>query len=254
MANPGKIQFKKQASFIPTEQSTANLDFLGAVVPAEIPKMVLLLGKLQQPHFRAILQFTINYLKGIPPSTEELSESPAGHSLRDPRQAELLADAESEGFKALYLSLSKDGAQVPPSALTSIFSGLFALLRAAYRQRVELPVFQGALNELQIPAAFATDLAHSYRITQEPMTQALTQKHIMFPQLEGFRWRVDVTLSTSSIERMAEPSILMQMEMSDGTSKQFQVSVAKFHELRYNVARVLKDMGDLERAPILKIK
>ena len=34
----------------------------------------------------------------------------------------------------------------------------------------------------------------------------------------------------------------------------FQVPVAKFHELRYNVAFVLKEMEDLEKRNILKIK
>ena len=263
MANPGKAQFKKQASFIPTEQTTASLDFLGASVPSEIPKMVLLLSKLQQNHFRSILQFTINYLKGVPPvdgsssSASSSSSSAASHSYSSsstPEAAERLADAESDGFRALYLSLSKDGAQLSGTSLTTLFGGLFLLLRAAYRQRVELAVFQAALNELQLPLNFAQDLVHSYKITLEPITAALTPKRIMFAQLERFRWRVDVTLSTSAVERMAEPSILMQVELSDGTLRQFQVSVAKFHELRYNVARVLKDMGDLERAPILKLK
>ena len=34
----------------------------------------------------------------------------------------------------------------------------------------------------------------------------------------------------------------------------FQVPVSKFHELRYNVAFVLKEMEDLEKRSILKIQ
>lgn len=34
----------------------------------------------------------------------------------------------------------------------------------------------------------------------------------------------------------------------------FQVPVAKFQELRYNVALILKEMNDLEKRSILKIQ
>ena len=34
----------------------------------------------------------------------------------------------------------------------------------------------------------------------------------------------------------------------------FQVPVAQFHQLRYNVAYVLKEMEDLEKKSILKIQ
>jgi hypothetical protein len=77
-----------------------------------------------------------------------------------------------------------------------------------------------------------------------------------------------------------KPVILMQMTLSDGTTHTFEVSHEKFHELRhlllvqeqysinvsifwlahrafltvrYNVARVLKDIEEIEKHPILKI-
>lgn len=39
-----------------------------------------------------------------------------------------------------------------------------------------------------------------------------------------------------------------------GTVRTFEMTVEQFHELRFDVAKVLKDMGDLENNPILKIK
>jgi hypothetical protein len=41
---------------------------------------------------------------------------------------------------------------------------------------------------------------------------------------------------------------------SAGSIRTFELTVEQFHELRFDVARVLKDMGDLENNPILKIK
>lgn len=51
-----------------------------------------------------------------------------------------------------------------------------------------------------------------------------------------------------------KPSVLIEMDLSDGTKQKFEVSAMKFHQLRYYVAKVLKDMQDLENLSILKIE
>jgi len=43
------------------------------------------------------------------------------------------------------------------------------------------------------------------------------------------------------------------MTLSDGSIKTFEISIEKFHELRFNVSKLLKDVEELERQPILKI-
>ncbi len=145
--------------------------------------------------------------------------------------------------------------------------------------------------------------------------------NVKFPGMANLRWRVDVTISTSSLNRALKPTILMEMVLTDGlipppppknnshqtqlhlsrsmffltaaaqdmcihmfaeckcitlqpltnssfqtfffgiqhskcagSIKTFELSVEQFHELRFNVAKVLKDMEDLEKNPILKIK
>lgn len=45
----------------------------------------------------------------------------------------------------------------------------------------------------------------------------------------------------------------MEMYTKDGEMHRFEVDVEKFQELRYQVARVLKNMEDLDRHAILKI-
>jgi len=47
---------------------------------------------------------------------------------------------------------------------------------------------------------------------------------------------------------------VMNAIASAGSIRTFELTVEQFHELRFDVARVLKDMGDLENNPILKIK
>lgn len=60
---------------------------------------------------------------------------------------------------------------------------------------------------------------------------------------------MDVAISSSSLLRVFRPCILMQVALSDGRIKTFDVPVDQFHQLRYNVAKVLRDMQELERHP-----
>lgn len=72
-----------------------------------------------------------------------------------------------------------------------------------------------------------------------------------FPQITDVRWRIDVTISTTSLARVFKPSIPMQVTLTDGTIANFECSVEKFHELRYSVAKALKNAQDLQQHPIL---
>lgn len=40
---------------------------------------------------------------------------------------------------------------------------------------------------------------------------------VRFPTLADLRWRVDVTISTSSLNRVLKPTLLFQLTLSDGT-------------------------------------
>lgn len=90
--------------------------------------------------------------------------------------------------------------------------------------------------------------------SQEGLEKAIFETGLRYPTLDNFSWRVDVTISSNSLSRVLKPTILMTTVTSNGQKKTFEVSVEKFHELRYNVAKVLKEMEDLERLQILKIK
>ena len=75
-----------------------------------------------------------------------------------------------------------------------------------------------------------------------------------FPTLAQLRWRVDVAISTSSLSRVLRPTVLLQMTLSDGTIHLFEMPISQFHELRYSVAAVLKDMENINQKSIFKIK
>ncbi|XP_068813843.1 COMM domain-containing protein 5 isoform X2 [Struthio camelus] len=125
--------------------------------------------------------------------------------------------------------------------LAFLISGMYTLLREALRlplSTFKQEVFKEDLKELRRPVSEGTTLTQGSRL----------------PSVQDFKWRVDVAISTSSLARALQPSILMLLKLSDGTAHRFEVPVAKFQELRYNVALILKEMNDLEKRSILKIQ
>nr|XP_006812710.1 PREDICTED: COMM domain-containing protein 5-like [Saccoglossus kowalevskii] len=100
----------------------------------------------------------------------------------------------------------------------------------------------------------ASELAAKENRKRIAIDEAAISNRTRLPSLQRFRWRVDVAISTSVLNRVLEPSVMMEMTLSDGTIHNFEVPVSKFHELRYNVASVIKEMEDLEKRSILKIQ
>nr|XP_034969665.1 COMM domain-containing protein 5 isoform X2 [Zootoca vivipara] len=103
---------------------------------------------------------------------------------------------------------------------------MYTLLQAALRlptASLKQEVFKEDLHELRIPEDFIVDFA-------------------------------TVVFGNSSLARALQPSILMQLKLSDGSAHRFEVPAGKFQELRYNVALILKEMNDLEKMSVLKIQ
>ncbi|MGH0169375.1 UNVERIFIED_CONTAM: hypothetical protein FKN15_056773 [Acipenser sinensis] len=129
--------------------------------------------------------------------------------------------------------------------LSYIIAGMYTLLKEALR----LLLFQMIAEEFI--ADFASVIFGSRRAVLE---SAAAQQGTRWAGIADFRWRVDVAISTSSLARALQPSILMQMKLTDGNAHRFEVPVSKFQELRYNVALILKEMNDLEKRSVLKIQ
>lgn len=66
-------------------------------------------------------------------------------------------------------------------------------------------------------------------------------------------WRVDVSLSTSSLNRTLEPTVLIEIHLSNGRILSFEMTLQSFHLLRFNVALVLKEMDDILNRQIFKL-
>ncbi|XP_041845344.1 COMM domain-containing protein 5 [Melanotaenia boesemani] len=200
--------------------------FLGGRIPPEIESMSRNLKDVDQDLFRKLLKAVVSALEG-----------------KDCREV-MKAIAESS--------------VIPQERLSHIIAGMHRLLSEAIRIPTTLlkqEAFKEDLRELRVPEDFITDFSSvvfGNRRTALEVSTSQNDPHL--PTLEEFKWRVDVTISTNSLARALQPSVFMQMKLSDGRFHRFEVPVSKFQELRYNVALILKEMNDLEKRSILKIQ
>ncbi|KAM4622082.1 COMM domain-containing protein 5 [Polymixia lowei] len=200
--------------------------FLGGRIPPEIESLSRNLKDMDQEMFRKILKALVSSIEGK--DCREVMKSIAESSV------------------------------IPEEKLSHIVAGMYRVLTEAIlipMSSLKQETFKDDLRELRIAEDFITDFASVVFGNRRAALEAMvSQRDPQLPSIEDFRWRVDVTISTSSLARALQPSILMQMKLSDGTFQRFEVPVSKFQELRYNVALILKEMNDLEKRSILKIQ
>lgn len=199
---------------------------MGGRIPPEIESMSKNLKDVDQELFRRILKAVVSALEG-----------------KDCREV-MRSIAESS--------------VIPQERLSHIIAGMHRVLSEAIRIPTPLlkqEAFKEDLRELRIPEDFITDFCSVvFGNRRAVLDAAASQKDPQLPTVADFKWRVDVAISTSSLARALQPSVLMQMKLSDGSFHRFEVPVSKFQDLRYNVALILKEMNDLEKRSILKIQ
>ena len=62
-----------------------------------------------------------------------------------------------------------------------------------------------------------------------------------------------LVISTSSLMRTLEPSVLLKLKLSNGNKVSLELNIKKFHILRYNIATILKEIDDVENRQIFKL-
>ncbi|XP_022781227.1 COMM domain-containing protein 5-like [Stylophora pistillata] len=142
--------------------------FVGPKTPDEMKRMIPHLIKIDKALFRRILQVIISVLEGNVPDDG------------------LLQKLQSE--------------TVTEDMLSSLYAGLYSLLRSALRlpqTSLKPEQFRADLKELKIPAELVPDLSSVVFGEKRPAFDAAAlrdRNHL--PTLDSLRWRVDVAIST----------------------------------------------------------
>jgi len=134
-----------------------------------------------------------------------------------------------------------------------VFTALDKILSVAVRTRTKAGQVENDLKELNFPAEAIPLIVEGLKKSRHELESRSLSIRTRFPRLDALKWRVDVTISSSSLLRVFRPNVMMQMTLSDGRIKTFDVPFEQFHQLRYNVAKVLREMQELERHPIMRI-
>ncbi|XP_071846656.1 COMM domain-containing protein 5-like [Apostichopus japonicus] len=199
----------------------------GIRTPLEVKVMAKSLKDVKKPIFRKLLKAVVSYIE----------------------TSELAAD--------FFSSLSQE-ANIPHETLAVIFSGLLSLLKSAFRVPVaslKQEAFKSDLQSIRLQEEFIDDLISAvYGAKRSSIDEMISKPSSRLPALQQCRWRVDVAISNSALSRVLEPTVFMEFTLSNGSIKKVEVPVSKFHELRYSVSSVLKEMEELEKRSILKIQ
>ena len=200
--------------------------FHGSKIPKEVRKMVPYIGNMKLEKFKKLLEVV-------------------QHSL--------------ESYDVDHGSLcSLKDKNLPEESILLMFSGLYTIMKATLRHTstsIKQESYKAELLSYKIPENFADEIVKKvFNESHASVESCAFSNKIRLPGLQSFKWRVDVTISTSSLNRVLVPTVFMEVKSSDGSTKSFEVSLSKFNELEYDVAYLLKEMEDLEKRNILKIQ
>jgi len=163
-----------------------------------------------------------------------------------------LRNAEMWTAHDLQLFQDKSGI-ISNEEFATALGGLFFIIRAAIKQRVPVKTLQKCLKDLDFDKGKSEKLIaeiHAERFSLENVSKSLRIRH---PRLDRLKWRIDLTISSAKVKTVLVPCVTMQLALSNGRIVTMELTKEKFSALRYNVAKVLSHIGDLNRHPMIQI-
>lgn len=134
-----------------------------------------------------------------------------------------------------------------------LVTGLYTIMKTCIQQKVRMKQIEDDLKRMNVPACVVTEVVAVVRTLRPGLESSALGRRLRCPQIAKFRWRIDITMSTGLLSKVMRPSIMVQMYLSSGIIKTFEISIEQFNQLRYGVAKVLQEMQRVERHPILRL-
>lgn len=209
---------KKKRTAVP---SKFEHSFLGDVVPPVVRQAMPLFHQLKKEAFGGILK-------------ESISQMIGSRDLASIEASERASGLNTETFHLIYTCIG-------------------IVLRSGLRERHKAEVIEADLKAMNFPAHCTSGFLEAIQTNRKTIELAAEGNALRYPTVKQLKWRVDVTISTSALSRVLKPSVLMQMTLTDGSIKTFEMQVDQFHQLRYNVAKVLQYMRSLESRAIMSL-
>ena len=162
--------------------------------------------------------------------------------------------AGGDAYRKFQKAVSANSGGLGGDEVNSLFTGMYSVLVAAVASKAQVITVAEDLKRCHFPAAAVDDVSAVLTKSRAALEEAAVRGRIGFAQLDKLRWRVDVVISSGSLSRVMRPTLLMEMTLSNGRVRTFEVSVAQFNQLRFGAAKMLNDMQTLERHPVMRIE
>lgn len=138
--------------------------------------------------------------------------------------------------------------------IDNAFSTEFNELYLKYKERLEKVVVLGNQNASQ--AGYLDPLLHIHQNSIGNQADSTDHANLEnFPTLADFQWRVDVAISSTSLSRIFQPSVLLGflLQSTDGKTQHHTIecSIERFRKLKLEVAKALKLTEDICAHPML---
>lgn len=97
------------------------------------------------------------------------------------------------------------------------------------------------------------DILKVLSLHRDPLSSNLYDMRIVRTTPKAIEWRLNISLMESGISgRLSHPTIVLHILLGNSKYKTFEMTVAMFHRLRYNIACLMKEMLMLENRQLLK--
>jgi hypothetical protein len=93
----------------------------------------------------------------------------------------------------------------------TVLSALYFIIRIALRNKVKLSVIRVDLLKMNVPANVVDELSNQVKASRTTYETRILASRLQYKQLERFRWRVDVVISSGSLTRVMRPNIIAQV-------------------------------------------
>lgn len=145
---------------------------------------------------------------------------------------------------------------IPEEIVDDYYAAIYAILKThlgQMSQNIKPAEFKQTLEELKMPLDCIEDLSTVLYCQKRPeLINGLIKKTKFYSHMISCRWRVDIIISSSIMNRVLEPTIIMEWIFDTGECHTFELPLQKFHQLRHAVSTILVEMQSVEQQCLAK--
>lgn len=222
---------------VPSARDFDQSTFFSPLIPLEVREFVPILhelltgGKSCADAYKATVSFT-------------------GKLARDHDQSN--DSIHFQEIEALENDLKTKG-NLDEQSFFQLVLGTYTVISTIFRKKVPVSIVEKDLTAMNFPPDVIPLFLKVTKQGRTFMEDSLQTTQVSIPHLHRFKWRVDITISSSTVQKIFRPTLLVTLIDTNGNMKTFEMSVQQFHGLRYKVAKALLAMQEVERHPIIRI-